>query len=294
MTATDVTTVVVVVPVHNEAELLDRCLTALGEAVATAAGRGIRCVVRIVLDDCTDGSALIAAAHPFPTMVISAAGVGDARARGVEAAMREVGGVPPRRVWIANTDADSAVPANWIVTQCDLAANGADVFVGTVRPDFADLSPRHRRHWLRTHRRGCPERTRPRRQPRHPRRRLRRRRRIRGGRRARGRRTRAALPAARREPARERVGRGAHLRTLRRSHPGRVRRLPACAGANAGSPRVAARPGAGQRGSTRRVVWCERSLVIARVADPLPYFAVYAASIAGSWDESSVYDTARV
>ena len=156
MTAADVTTVVVVVPVHNEAELLDRCLTALGEAVATAAGRGIRSVVQVVLDDCSDGSELIAAAHPFPTMVVSAAGVGDARARGVAAAMREVACSPLRRLWIANTDADSAVPANWIVTQCDLAANGADIFVGTVRPDFADLSPPHRRHWLRTHAAGAP------------------------------------------------------------------------------------------------------------------------------------------
>ena len=145
-----------VVPVHNEAELLDRCLTALGAAVATAAGRGIRCVVRIVLDDCTDGSALIAAAHPFPTMAVSAARVGDARARGVEAAMRELRRIPRQRVWIANTDADSAVPPNWIVAQCDLAAAGADVFIGTVRPDFADLSPRHQRHWLRTHSAGAP------------------------------------------------------------------------------------------------------------------------------------------
>ena len=38
MTISDVTVVVVVVPVHNEAELLDRCLTALGDAVATASG----------------------------------------------------------------------------------------------------------------------------------------------------------------------------------------------------------------------------------------------------------------
>ena len=156
MTTPDVTTVVVIVPVHNEAELLDRCLSALGVAVATAARRGIRCVIRIVLDDCTDESSLIAEAHAFPTMTISAARVGDARAQGVEAAMRELRRVPTQRVWIANTDADSAVPPNWIVAQCDLAAAGADVFIGTVRPDFADLGPRHQRHWVRTHSSGVP------------------------------------------------------------------------------------------------------------------------------------------
>src|SRR6478736_4207098 len=56
VTIPGVTTVVVAVPVHNEAELLDRCLSALSVAAATAARRGIRCVVRIVLDGCTDGS----------------------------------------------------------------------------------------------------------------------------------------------------------------------------------------------------------------------------------------------
>jgi len=156
MTAADVSVVVVVVPVHNEAELLDRCLTALDGAVAAAAGRGIRCIVRVVLDDCTDDSALIASGHPFPTVEIVAARVGDARARGVEMAMRELGSSSPERVWIANTDADSAVPANWIVAQCDAAATGVDVFIGTVRPDFADLTPRHRRLWLHTHSPGAP------------------------------------------------------------------------------------------------------------------------------------------
>ena len=70
--------------------------------------------------------------------------------------MRELDGTPAKQVWIANTDADSAVPPNWIVAQCDLAAAGADVFIGTVRPDFSDLSRRHQRHWLRTHSSGTP------------------------------------------------------------------------------------------------------------------------------------------
>ena len=156
MTSGGVDAVGVVVPVHNEAELLDRCLAALGVAVETAAGRGIRCEVCIVLDDCTDDSAAIAAAYPFPTEAVAAASVGRARAHGVQAVLSALMGVPGERVWLANTDADSAVPPNWIVAQCELAAEGADVFVGTVRPDFADLSRRHRRHWRQTHFRGSP------------------------------------------------------------------------------------------------------------------------------------------
>ncbi len=38
-------------------------------------------------------------------------------------------------MWIATTDADSAVPPNWLVTQLALARNGADLVLGTVTPD---------------------------------------------------------------------------------------------------------------------------------------------------------------
>jgi len=148
--------VAVVVPVHNEAELLGRCLDALDVAVTHAEARGIRCAVRIVLDDCSDDSAMIAARHRFPTPPVDAACVGQARAHGVESALRELDGIPAHRVWIANTDADSAVPPNWITMQCELAAAGADVFIGTVRPDFADLTRSHRREWLRTQSPGAP------------------------------------------------------------------------------------------------------------------------------------------
>jgi GT2 family glycosyltransferase len=151
-----VSEVIVVVPVHNEAELLDRCLTALGAAVASARRRAIACDVMIVLDECTDGSADIARTHPFPVAHVTARTVGAARAHGVATLLARLGSADPHDVWIANTDADSAVPANWIVSQCELAAQGADVVLGTVRPDFADLTPRHRRHWLDTHAPGAP------------------------------------------------------------------------------------------------------------------------------------------
>ncbi len=155
MTA-EIVAVVVVVPVHDEALLLDRCLTALTAAVAAARAQGVQCEVRIVLDDCADDSASIAATHALPTTVTSAARVGVARARGVEDALQQLPAIARERVWIANTDADSAVPPGWILEQCRLADAGADVFIGTVRPDFADLTPAHRQLWRRTHLRGEP------------------------------------------------------------------------------------------------------------------------------------------
>ncbi len=58
------------------------------------------------------------------------------------------------RTWLACTDADSAVPEHWLTRQLDLADAGADVVVGTVRPELAALSPDRARAWLATHRPG--------------------------------------------------------------------------------------------------------------------------------------------
>ena len=146
----------VVIPAHDEAELLDRCLGSIAVAVRHAAERGIRCEVRVVLDDCRDECDEVAARHPFPVLEIGARRVGTARAAGIEHGLAALGQIDDRRIWIANTDADSEVPPNWITAQCDAADDGTDVFVGTVRPDFDDLSPEHRRHWLRTHSPGEP------------------------------------------------------------------------------------------------------------------------------------------
>ncbi len=151
-----VSALVVVVPVRNEAERLGRSLASLGSAVWSARRRGLRCVVRVVLDACTDDSASVAARHPFAVVHSDAGLVGTARAVGVASALRDLGGVPRNRVWIANTDADSMVPPNWLVSFADLAEAGADVVLGTVRPDFAEVSPRYRANWLHTHEPGAP------------------------------------------------------------------------------------------------------------------------------------------
>ena len=44
-------------------------------------------------------------------------------------------------LWIANTDADSVVPPDWLVAQVRMAAAGRDLVVGTVRPRPDDLTP---------------------------------------------------------------------------------------------------------------------------------------------------------
>lgn len=159
MTSVEISAIVVVVPAHDEAELLGRCLDALARAIDQSP---VPCVVRIVLDACSDASAEIAAQWPFPVLALEANAVGVARASGIDSALqaiRATGGRPPpspQGIWIANTDADSVVHPSWLSLQCELADEGADVLLGTVRPDFADLAPPHREHWLRTHTPGAP------------------------------------------------------------------------------------------------------------------------------------------
>ena len=58
--------------------------------------------------------------------------------------------------WLANTDADSVVPANWLEVQRAFADAGAAVVIGTVRPDFDDLTEMQRVAWLAGHIPGRP------------------------------------------------------------------------------------------------------------------------------------------
>ncbi|SDQ95571.1 glycosyltransferase family 2 protein [Microbacterium sp. cf332] len=152
------TSVAVVVPVHDEADLLDRCLVAISAAVAHAhrTHPDVAVVTIIVLDACSDASERIAASHGVGIRRIDARRVGTARRVGVESALAELGDPPARDTWISTTDGDSAVPPTWLSHQLDLAATGAGVVLGTVQPDFADLTSEHAAHWVATHPRGRP------------------------------------------------------------------------------------------------------------------------------------------
>lgn len=133
----------VVVPAHDEQELLPGCLDALARAVRALDGRAtVRTVV--ALDACTDGSAGVARAAGATTVRLVARRVGAARRAGVDALLA-TGPVD----WIATTDADSAVPAGWLHAHLDALADGHDALVGTVAvTDWAD-HPDDVRSWFR-------------------------------------------------------------------------------------------------------------------------------------------------
>jgi len=118
--------VAVVVPAHNEAELLPGCLEAITLASTHPEVLGAVTRIVVVADACGDATAAVARGAGAQVVEVAHRKVGAARAAGVEAA-RDSGAT-----WIATTDADSRVPADWLAQQRRYAMAGADVVVGTV------------------------------------------------------------------------------------------------------------------------------------------------------------------
>ncbi len=131
----------VVVPVRDEEDLLPTCLAALATAVAVLreARPGVVAEVVVVLDGCRDGSARIARTTPWPAglrrpavLATPGRGVGAARAAGAAHVLRSGRAHAAGDRWLAMTDADSAVPARWLLEHVLAAESGWDARVGTV------------------------------------------------------------------------------------------------------------------------------------------------------------------
>ncbi len=144
----------VIVPVHNEEAHLPRHLLSLwAAATALVRGRpGIKVRVTLVLDSCTDSSEKLVRAYDWVD-VLSAESrtVGEVRAVGVARVHDLSHPVDPRSVWVASTDADTVVPATWLLEQLRLAEAGHDLVLGTVSPDRSDLSSEQYAAWAARH-----------------------------------------------------------------------------------------------------------------------------------------------
>jgi glycosyltransferase involved in cell wall biosynthesis len=132
----------VVVPAHDEEELLPACLAALREAAGS-----VRIPVRllVVADACTDETAAVAADHGAQVIRIRARNVGAARTAGMAELLRRTADTDPAAVWLATTDADTVVPPGWLRRQFGYAGQGWDVVLGTVAvTDWAEHPPHTR------------------------------------------------------------------------------------------------------------------------------------------------------
>ena len=126
----------IVLPVHDEEEILPSALEAIDAAVR-ALPRDMAHRVVVVLDSCQDASATIARSWGVRTgaLVMSreCGNVGAARRIGSAMLLSLWPDMHPAALWMATTDADSRVPNNWLTVQLEARVSGADLWVGRVR-----------------------------------------------------------------------------------------------------------------------------------------------------------------
>lgn len=136
--------VAIVLPVRDEELRLGACL----EAIAVARQQvEVPAHLVVVLDGCRDASGRIAEAALVEgdlLLRVEHRSVGAARACGAEAAFRALAPLPLERIWLANTDADSRVPLDWLGAQLALAADGVAAMAGTVEVEAWDGHPPER------------------------------------------------------------------------------------------------------------------------------------------------------
>lgn len=153
--------VAVVIPACNEQERVARCLDSVARAVRELMRSEPGAAVNVVLaaDSCADRTVPVAreawaaqwvwpgTAELAPLSVLR----GDWQSAGGarQAAATHALGAGAR--WIASTDADTAVPANWLSYQVARARAGVDAVLGTVEPDPAECPPRVHRLWHLEH-----------------------------------------------------------------------------------------------------------------------------------------------
>lgn len=132
-----------VVPVRDEEALLARCLDALRSALGSPTLAKRNLVVTVVLDACIDDSFAVvrrweqAMGSACPEVMLrivegSWHNVGVARHVGAMTSLRSLWPLPPSAVWLATTDADSAVTSRWLAHQVALHDDGVLAWAGSV------------------------------------------------------------------------------------------------------------------------------------------------------------------
>jgi cellulose synthase/poly-beta-1,6-N-acetylglucosamine synthase-like glycosyltransferase len=124
----------IVVPARDEEDTIEACIESILESCRHAKLRSFR--LAVVADGCRDSTAArarraLGAAGEL--LECSAKSAGTARRLGVEAVLRFFRKLPPGQIWLANTDADTAVPPDWLAVQLKLADSGITGIAGIVR-----------------------------------------------------------------------------------------------------------------------------------------------------------------
>lgn len=135
--------IAVVIPAHNEAELVGACLASVKAAAMAPDLQGETVMVVVVADSCTDATECIARSLGAAALPVQFRNVGQARAAGASLAL----GAQAR--WLAFTDADTVVAPDWLAVQL---RQQADVVCGTVAVnDWHGYGERMRAHYALTY-----------------------------------------------------------------------------------------------------------------------------------------------
>ena len=120
----------IVIPAHNEERDIAQCVSAARQAASHPGLMGEPVEILVVLDSCTDATAVRAAQAGALTLSLRARNVGTARAMGAEALLAR------QARWLAFTDADTVVSSNWLVEQLALNAEAVCGSIGV--DDWSD------------------------------------------------------------------------------------------------------------------------------------------------------------
>jgi cellulose synthase/poly-beta-1,6-N-acetylglucosamine synthase-like glycosyltransferase len=133
----------VVIPAQNEESSIERCLRNVLRS-CEASDRCGKLWIVVVADRCTDQTLELARREigSRGEAIESCAGSpGSARRLGAAAVMHHFRAEDPRLIWLANTDADSRVPSDWISTHLQHADGDAVAVAGIVELDSEELLP---------------------------------------------------------------------------------------------------------------------------------------------------------
>lgn len=129
--------VAVVIPALNEEAAIRPCIESVLESSQLIEHLSALWVV-VVADACTDRTAFRArnaVGSCGEVLECNARSPGTARQLGVAAALRHFESAEASRIWIANTDADSRVPQDWLDHHLRLAEQGVAAIAGIVQVD---------------------------------------------------------------------------------------------------------------------------------------------------------------
>ena len=148
--------VAVIVPAADEEDRIADCLLAIEDArrrVLKVEPGVVSVEVVVVLDACSDQTPAIVArftaADHVHAITSDTRRVGAARRQGALKGLSPYGA--GEQVWLANTDADSTVPHDWLTGMVAAANTGVQLVLGTVMPG-PELSAPLQAAWAAPHR----------------------------------------------------------------------------------------------------------------------------------------------